>query len=115
MIRAEKEKQRAEVEEQARLYAERIAKARAKVHAAPLGLNNNGLAVRTDTEENNGASRLDRDVGLETVNQDVQEDFRLCANKTCARYGHEHEGFCDWNRCRMQAAEGNQSVSVHTV
>jgi curved DNA-binding protein CbpA len=115
LVRAEKEKQRAKVEEQARLYAERIAKARAKVHAAPLGPNNDGLPVRNDSEENNGSSRSDPDVGLETVNQDVQENFKLCANKSCTRCGLEHEGFREWNKCRMQGAGKSQSVPMHTV
>ncbi|EDU40669.1 predicted protein [Pyrenophora tritici-repentis Pt-1C-BFP] len=53
LVRAEKERQRAKVQEQARLDAERIAKARAKVRAAPIGasdVQNSVIALKASQE-----------------------------------------------------------------
>jgi curved DNA-binding protein CbpA len=113
LVRAEKESQRGKVEEQARLYAERIAKARAKVHAPSVGTDHDGLLAHEDTVEKIAGSRLGEDVSLEGVDKNVQEDFKLCANKTCTRCGLEHEGFRDWNNCRVRVAGDNQDTSMH--
>jgi curved DNA-binding protein CbpA len=100
LVRAEKEKQRAKVEEQARLNAERIARARAKVHATTLKTNEN-VAVLHGDEETMMASSSDVTAHTTDLDQHFQGDFKLSANRACARCGIEHEGFREWNKCRM--------------
>jgi curved DNA-binding protein CbpA len=101
LVRAEKEKQRAKVEEQARLNAERIARTRAKVRAASLRANEDVFELQS-SEETMIASGSDARV--HTIY------FKLSANGTCARCGIEHEGFRDWNKYRMRAAENTQDA-----
>jgi curved DNA-binding protein CbpA len=115
LVRAEKEKQRAKVEEQARLNAESTAKTRAKVHATPLRTNND-VAALYDEEETMMTSSSDARVhttDLYTVNKNVQDDFKLSANRACARCGIEHEGFREWNKCRMRAGEKSKDTRTY--
>jgi hypothetical protein len=115
LVRAEKEKQRANVEEQGRLNAERIARARAKVHTAPLRTNDDVAALygNEETMMTSSSDARAHTTDLDTVNKDFQDDSRLSANRACARCGIEHEGFREWNKCRMRAGEKSQDTVLY--
>ncbi|KAI2487216.1 Heat shock protein DnaJ protein [Pyrenophora tritici-repentis] len=105
LVRAEKERQRAKVQEQARLDAERIAKARAKVRAAPIGANdvqNSVIALKASQE-------LSRRVDVS--DEVVEEQSQSRANVACVNCNLQHGSLREWKKCGMGTLkEGNDGL-----
>ncbi|KAH8724813.1 hypothetical protein GQ44DRAFT_727593 [Phaeosphaeriaceae sp. PMI808] len=93
----EKKKQRARKELQTQKDAERVARARAKAHAAPQKAANSSVKDKTP------AQTAEPVVGLTSPEGD-----QVNTKKTCCKCGVKHASFREWRMCNMQAAEEGQ-------
>ena len=87
-VRAEKEKQKARVEDQARQESDRITRVRAKADAAPLSQHGTGSARTPLTNADEGIGGAKRG-----------------AKKVCGKCHVEHASFSEWRRCAKESSE----------
>tara|TARA_R110002003_G_scaffold33_3_gene2069 strand:+ start:6803 stop:8074 length:1272 start_codon:yes stop_codon:yes gene_type:complete len=106
-IRAEKEQQKARAELQAHKDAERIAAARAKAGAAPLGtLDAAGLHHGTTSSEPQRvkvSSQTEAQAGTSAAGNAGRDETQSHVKKVCGKCGLEHPTFREWRKCNMQA------------
>jgi len=109
-VRAEQDKQKARMELQAQQEAERIAKARAKAGAAPLGTvgaSSGPILSRAVRQSHHGEVQA----GTSAVNaspSDGVDGVRSSGKKVCSKCGVEHASIREWRKCSMQATSADE-------
>ncbi|CAA9958029.1 DnaJ DnaJ-class molecular chaperone protein [Pyrenophora teres f. maculata] len=105
LVRTEKDKQRTKVQEQVRLDAERIAKARAKVRATPIGTGDAQDSVFALEASQELSRRVD------ASGEVVEEQSQSRANVACVKCNLQHGGLREWKRCGMGIlTDGNNGL-----
>jgi curved DNA-binding protein CbpA len=102
-VRAGKEKQKAKAAQLAQKDAERIAKARAKAGAAPLGI----VRAVVDPEPND-ESQASASVADKTVPRKSQASVQ----KICGKCGVEHASFRGWMKCNAPAKQADEDKAL---